>query len=260
MSSPRRQPHDDGPRPETAGQDVSEAGQDKEKALPAGQGGPSTEDAAATTGEEDRNQDASSHVPPGQAEAPQDGEEEEEIPYPEPEDEAPLLPPPDFKPFFTVIEDDNGEHHHPTVHYVFADDEDTEFLTNAALQTLSDSEQPRQDGEPENRFVILDLDPTGKEVISAVSLSPEWQALKTQTSPAPSWGGQDDKSTDRGLMLRISGQEAKREALVKGRAKGDVNGLLKMFDENMAGLDGVLGSSDKDTHETTHEGDEGAAG
>ncbi|KAK4508165.1 hypothetical protein PRZ48_001903 [Zasmidium cellare] len=258
MSSPTRQPDDHEQLPSTAGQDVSESVRDKgkQKALPAGQGGPLTENVAATAVDDEvKQQAASSPIPPAEEEV------EDEIPYPEPEDEAPLLPPPDFKPFFTVIEDDSGEHHHPTVHYVFADDEDTEFLTNAALQTLNDPEQPKPDGEPDDRFVILDLDPTGKEVVSEVSLSPEWQALKTQMTPAPSWGGHDEKSTDRGLMLRITGQEAKKDGLVKARAKSDVNGLLKMFDENMAGLDGVLGSSDKDTHETAaHEGVEGAAG
>lgn len=221
-------------------------------------GGPLSEETRTdTTTTEDKQEAAGSAIPPAEQE---EAQEEDEIPYPEPEDEAPLLPPPDFNPFFTVVEDDSGEHHHPTVHYVFADDEDTDILTNAALQTLNDAEQPRQDGDPDDRFVILDLDPTGKDVISAVSLSPEWQALKTQLSPAPSWGGHDEKSADKGLMLRISGQEAKKEGTIKTKAKGDINGLLKVFDESMAGLDGVLGSSDKDTHETMHEGTAGAAG
>ncbi|EER40092.1 conserved hypothetical protein [Histoplasma capsulatum H143] len=41
-----------------------------------------------------------------------------------------------FCPFFTVIQDaHSSEYHHPTVHYVFSDD-DTDLITEAALRTL----------------------------------------------------------------------------------------------------------------------------
>ena len=43
---------------------------------------------------------------------------------------------PSFQPFFTLIEDSvTNEHHHPTVHYIFADD-DTDIITEAALRSL----------------------------------------------------------------------------------------------------------------------------
>ncbi len=43
---------------------------------------------------------------------------------------------PSFQPFFTLIEDTvTNEHHHPTVHYIFADD-DTDIITEAALRSL----------------------------------------------------------------------------------------------------------------------------
>ncbi|OQU95894.1 hypothetical protein CLAIMM_02054 [Cladophialophora immunda] len=47
-----------------------------------------------------------------------------------------LLPIPSFQPFFTLIEDSvTNEHHHPTVHYIFADD-DADLITEAALRSL----------------------------------------------------------------------------------------------------------------------------
>ncbi|KIW72462.1 hypothetical protein PV04_00653 [Phialophora macrospora] len=43
---------------------------------------------------------------------------------------------PSFQPFFTLIEDSvTSEHYHPTVHYIFADD-DTDMITEAALRSL----------------------------------------------------------------------------------------------------------------------------
>ncbi|EXJ64976.1 hypothetical protein A1O7_01315 [Cladophialophora yegresii CBS 114405] len=43
---------------------------------------------------------------------------------------------PSFQPFFTLIEDSvTNEHYHPTVHYIFADD-DTDMITEAALRSL----------------------------------------------------------------------------------------------------------------------------
>ncbi|KAJ9316128.1 hypothetical protein C8Q69DRAFT_196528 [Paecilomyces variotii] len=43
---------------------------------------------------------------------------------------------PQFRPFFTLVEDTNAsEHYHPTVHYIFSDD-DTDIVTEAALRSL----------------------------------------------------------------------------------------------------------------------------
>ena len=68
----------------------------------------------------------------------------DEVDYEEPPVED-LLPPQDFKPFFVLIEDpETGEYHHPTVHYVFSDD-DPEILTSAALEVL-DQEEGGEDG------------------------------------------------------------------------------------------------------------------
>lgn len=50
-----------------------------------------------------------------------------------------LLPPPNFQPFFTLIEDAaTHEHHHPAVHYIFSDDEG-DAVTRASLLALTSS-------------------------------------------------------------------------------------------------------------------------
>jgi hypothetical protein len=154
-----------------------------------------------------------------------------EIPYYE--EPNTLLHPPDFRPLFTLIEDPATDtHHHPTVHYLFSDD-DPDILTAAALETLSDRQH-----EVEERFVVVDMSADGNEVVAASSFSPEWQALKTRVMQAPSWGDQTG-SVERGLMLRIEGKETGSGS--RAKKKGDVDGLLKAFDQAMGGLDEALG-------------------
>ena len=54
-------------------------------------------------------------------------------------------PHPQFQPFFTLVEDANtGEYHHPTVHYIFSDD-DTDILTEAAVRSLNQEQQESVD-------------------------------------------------------------------------------------------------------------------
>ncbi|KAE8355696.1 hypothetical protein BDV28DRAFT_128446 [Aspergillus coremiiformis] len=91
---------------------------------------------------------------------------------PHPENERPQelstsYPP--FQPFFTLIEDaTTSEYYHPTVHYIFSDD-DTDIVTEAALRSL-ESEQdnlPRggkvnfrtaRDHHPQHVGEVLDED------------------------------------------------------------------------------------------------------
>ena len=196
-------------------------------------------------------------LPPAEEQEYEDNEDDdnEGIPYPEPDQDEPLLPPSAFRPFFTLIEDSTGEHHHPNVHYLFADD-DPEILTSAALETLH---EPHHEQDVEERFVILDFASDGKEIVSATSLSPDWQAVQTKLTPAPSWGGDDGKNADKELMLTISGREASREGVSKDKArKGDVEILLKTFDEHMGSLDGVLGSEEMDAVVDTPAAEEAA--
>ncbi|PYH91229.1 hypothetical protein BO71DRAFT_281153, partial [Aspergillus ellipticus CBS 707.79] len=63
---------------------------------------------------------------------------------------------PSFQPFFTLIQDAHStEYHHPTIHYIFSDD-DTDIITEAALRTLESepdsfpksTKTPRHDPSP----------------------------------------------------------------------------------------------------------------
>ncbi|KAK6423264.1 hypothetical protein LTR95_016561, partial [Oleoguttula sp. CCFEE 5521] len=122
------------------------------------------------------------------------------------------LPPPistpaaPFRPLFALITDPlTGEIHHPTVHYIFSDDEpDGSPLTAAALQAAEDQEDATLRGtdETEERVVVLDLQGDGKTVAGVTSLSDTWQGLKTELGTAPSWGA----GKGEGIMVKINGK------------------------------------------------------
>lgn len=128
-----------------------------------------------------------------------------------------------FQPFFSLIEDTTThEHFHPTVHYIFADD-DADIITEAACRSLTqenDSQAitsatesrylPSERPGVKEHYLVLDIQPThsgsntnGLEVTHAQSLSSEWQVLRTSISQAPTIG---ESSEDEGLMLRIEGK------------------------------------------------------
>jgi hypothetical protein len=55
--------------------------------------------------------------------------------------------PPAFQPFFTLIEDAHtSDYHHPTVHYIFSDD-DTDIVTEAALRSLGVQQEGLSDSK-----------------------------------------------------------------------------------------------------------------
>lgn len=188
------------------------------------------------------------------------------LPEPESAEDETLLPPPDFRPFFTLIADPHtGEYHHPTVHYLFSDD-DPEILTGAALEAIdagdtharntgAEEDETAEDGGVEERVVIVDLAADGKTVTGAVSLSKEWQALRTEVGAAPSMGGggvgggaegkAGDEESGRGLMLKISGVEARREG-DNAQGKGSsLEALVGRFGEVLGELDEVVGKEEK---------------
>lgn len=201
-------------------------------------------------------------------------EGDEELPYPQPSTAEELVHPPDFKPLFTLIEDpETSEHHHPTVHYVFSDD-DPEIMTNAALDALaahendnddsrSPSEKDEEEGEQEERCVFLDMAADGKTVVSASSLSPGWQALRTSVTQAPSWGEVGNDGDGR-LLLKISGQEigASRRARAKQKqqqqqeeekSEAGLDELVKMFGYRLEGLEQVMErTKEKDDEDEDH--------
>ncbi|QIW97599.1 hypothetical protein AMS68_003117 [Peltaster fructicola] len=121
----------------------------------------------------------------------------------------------DIQPFFTIIEDAEGDIIHPQVHYVFSDD-DPELLTSAAI-------------EHPHRVVLIDTD--GKSITNVSSLSPDWQAVRADISQAPSWGDEAAK----GFMLRITGKEATTSPA------GSLDELVASFDREMESLVELLG-------------------
>lgn len=178
-------------------------------------------------------------------EAEETEEGDEDIPYPEPTSEQTLLPPPNFNPFFTIVEDAaTGEHYHPFVHYVFADD-DPAIITAAAMRSmgLDDTKflpQPEgvdlqrrlgdEDGEDQEplvesplpppvlgskeRYLLIDVAADGHTIEDAHSMSPDWQITNASVRAVPSF----DEGAQKGHMLRIQGVEVPRKT--KRKAKG----------------------------------------
>jgi len=153
-----------------------------------------------------------------------------------------LLPPPDFKPFFTIVEDAEGtEHHHPTVHYIFADD-DPEDLTSAVLAAIDQEAVVGTRLDVEERVILLDMDADGKHVVTTSSLSSRWQATQVDIGQAPSWGG-SSQGGDGGLMLKILGKEiAKTASKQRKKGTGSMEELVHSFGERLDSLVEILGT------------------
>jgi hypothetical protein len=191
-----------------------------------------------------------SHSPP-QDEDEEPPYEDADAPYPEPTSEQTLLPPPNFNPFFHLIEDSTtGEHYHPYVHYIFADD-DPVIITAAAMRSLGldetrylpvstpehEHERPLHSSDPEEalrddeevvhsplpppipgakeRYMIIDVGLDGHTIVNAQSLSAEWQITNTSVRSAPSF---DEDAEGAGLMLSIEGVEIPKKN--KGKSTG----------------------------------------
>lgn len=209
-------------------------------------------------------------------------QDEEDDDYPELQEDQgeSLLPPPNFHPFFTLINDStNGETYHPATYYVFADD-DPDVLTTATLNALEaqsshypgDEEQvdTRNNGD-EERYLVVDLHEDGTRVKEIKSLSSKWAVTGAEIRGAPTFqqeGGSMGEAGggNEGLMLMIegmgmdvpvSGGEVKdktaREMARKARARfrleearkrgqGDV---IKGMEELAVGMGGGLGILDK---------------
>ncbi|KAJ5355600.1 hypothetical protein N7517_010209 [Penicillium concentricum] len=88
----------------------------------------------------------STHQPPETIESCQDAVPEESEDHPEEGQEQPPSHPA-FQPFFTLIEDAHtSDYHHPTVHYIFSDD-DTDIVTEAALRSLAAQQEALSDSK-----------------------------------------------------------------------------------------------------------------
>ena len=149
-----------------------------------------------------------------------------------------LLPPPDFRPFFTLIEDpETGEHHHPSIHYIFSDD-NPDFLTSTVVDAM-DQEQAGTSSEQKGdnnreRMILLDIAPDGKTVNEVQSLSPHWQILRTTVGQAPSWADEGSRKDIPGLMLNIQGLES-------SKLKSQLNRRSNSQEDTMARIEAMIG-------------------
>ena len=192
--------------------------------------------------------------------------------------------PPNFQPFFTLIEDPiTHEHYHPTVHYIFADD-DADIITEAACRSLEDAQddgsQAIASGSVRERdsrylpppvagvkehYLVLDVQPTttitpftqadatvptGYEVTQAQSLSSEWQVFRTNITQAPTIG---DSPEDEGLMLRIEGRgnTPHDTAAAQENQKQSLEEMIERFQRRLEDvrlvMDGTGGKAEKET-------------
>ncbi|EER23089.1 hypothetical protein D8B26_004394 [Coccidioides posadasii str. Silveira] len=90
-----------------------------------------------------------------------------------------------FRPFFTLIEDANtSKFYHPTVHYVFSDD-DTSLITEAALRSLDQQQRPPH--PPSKGRSAQDPSGKGKKkaVAEEIELSSSASHLYTGKLPPP---------------------------------------------------------------------------
>lgn len=213
-------------------------------------------------------------LPEEQQPQPGDAHDNDEIPYPEPSSEQTLLPPPNFRPFFTLVEDStSAEHYHPYVHYVFVDDDpvivtaasmrgmgldDTKYLPqNAQDGHEEDQDQTGEEGEDRDspvesplpppipgvreQYLIVDVGADGRTIVDAQSLSSSWQIMNASVRIAPSF---DESSPDQGFMLRIEGVEVPGKKKGKGKGLPGDNILAEARERNQgdifAALDGLV--------------------
>ncbi|MCJ1414780.1 hypothetical protein MMC32_001108 [Xylographa parallela] len=152
-----------------------------------------------------------------------------------------------FSPFFTLIEDAHSPTtHHPTVHYIFSDD-DSDLLTNTLLHIHDSQAAPRPDTQSRStsspiraeqkikeRYVVLDLAASGMAVESVHSLTGDWQVLSAEIGKAPTLEGGGGEG---GLMLRIEGTEGPKGEGVEGLG---LEGLVETFGRRMGELRRVV--------------------
>jgi hypothetical protein len=162
-----------------------------------------------------------------------------------------------FQPFFTLIDNPStSEHHHPTVHYIFADD-DAEIITEAACRALA-HDNPDQKGVEESRlpatadgvrehYILLDVQPgeSGYEITKANSLSSEWQVLNASITDAPTIDGSE---SGEGLMLKIEGIGAVvlgSEQAGKIREKVSLQQMVDRFEAGLAEIKKIVDAGEE---------------
>ncbi|KAH6623857.1 hypothetical protein F5144DRAFT_584542 [Chaetomium tenue] len=164
---------------------------------------------------------------------------------------APSPPPPPpppkptqqpFSPVFALLNSTSHASnrqtiHHPTVHYIFADD-DPERLTAAlahhhgAAASYDDNNNSNGGEAPPDRGVLLDLEPTadgaGYEVAWASSLTADWAATGARVSRMEEGGagGATVPGLGGNLVLKIEGVSLEPAAVAAGGAGGGASGAV----------------------------------
>ncbi|EAQ83025.1 hypothetical protein CHGG_10843 [Chaetomium globosum CBS 148.51] len=156
---------------------------------------------------------------------------------------APSPPPPPppkptqqpFSPVFALLNSTSHASnrqtiHHPTVHYIFADD-DPERLTAALAHHHGAASYDGNGSEVPDRGVLLDLEPTadgaGYEVAWASSLTADWAATSARVSRMEEGaaGGATVPGLGGNLVLKIEGVSLE-PAAVGGGGGGGASGPL----------------------------------
>ncbi|KAH8803274.1 hypothetical protein F5884DRAFT_804945 [Xylogone sp. PMI_703] len=136
-------------------------------------------------------------------------------------------------------------------------------------------------GEREERVLIIDMNDTGDAVLSATSLSPEWQIVNAEIRNAPTWDGGDERKGEeedgegRKLMLRVEGvgvgaEEKERDGVEGSEGGGaglgeeEMLAIMESFDRKMAVLRKIVGRDvglvDEEREEAPEEAPEEAKG
>lgn len=135
-------------------------------------------------------------------------------------------------------------------------------------------------GEREERVLIIDMNETGDGVVSAASLSSEWQVVNAEVCNAPTFGGSEqsgdeDDNEAKKLMLRVEGVGVGAEEGVhigasgwrrgdrekegdEGPGEDEMLAIMESFDRKMAILRKIVGQDIGLTAEEVGEGQEPA--
>lgn len=101
------------------------------------------------------------------------------------------------------------------------------------------------------RYVVVELEESGREVKGAWSLTGDWAVRATQVGVAPTLEGggggegQGEEGGEKGLLLRIEGMEGwEGEDIAEGKGEGEgergLEELVEVFGKRMGELRGVV--------------------
>jgi hypothetical protein len=160
-------------------------------------------------------------------------------PSQETEDTISAPPSTSFAPFFTLITSTNSTTtHHPTVHYIFSDD-DTDVLTDALLHIADRAEAPpptASKSEAKERYIVVNINESGETVRQAYSLTGDWQVLTAEVGKAPTREGEESG----GMMLRVEGTEGVKVEEAGAVGEEGLERLVSVFERRLAEMKRVL--------------------